>query len=56
MSLLKSNLWNLSKPPGTVLSPWGGNKLVGVNGASIHRQDHTKSPLKSWTENLSALW
>ena len=46
VSLLKSNLWNLSKPPGTVLSPWGGNKLVGVNGTSIHTQGSHKVTIK----------
>ena len=44
--LLKNNLWNLLKPPGTVLSPWGGNKLVGVNGTSIHSQGSHKVTIK----------
>ena len=46
VSLLSSNVWNLSKPPGTVLSPWGGNKLVGVNGTSIHSQGSYKVTIK----------
>ena len=29
VSLVQSNVWNQSKPPGTVLRPCGGNKLVG---------------------------
>ena len=36
VSLLQSKVWNLLKPPGTVLSPWGGNKLAGVNGTDLH--------------------
>ena len=36
VSMLQSAMWNQSKPPGSVLSPWGGNKLVGVNGSNLH--------------------
>ena len=38
VSLLQSKVWNMTKPPGTVLSPWGGNKLAGVNGTDLHSQ------------------
>ena len=38
VSLLQSAVWNQSKPPGTILSPWVGNKLVGVNGTNLHIQ------------------
>ena len=38
VSLVQSNVWNQSKPPGTFLRPCGGNKLVGVNGSSLNIQ------------------
>ena len=38
VSLLQSKVWNMTKPPETVLSPWGGNKLAGVNGTELYRQ------------------
>ena len=38
VSLIQSNVWNHSKPPGTVPRPCGGNKLVGVNGSSLNIQ------------------
>ena len=38
MSLVQNKVWNLSKPPGNVLRPWGGNKLAGVNGTALHSQ------------------
>ena len=31
-------MWNQTRPPETALSPWGGNKIVGVNGTSLHIQ------------------
>ena len=36
VSLLKSAVWYQSKPTGSALSSWGGNKLVGVNGTKLH--------------------
>ena len=36
VSLLHSTIWNQTKSSDTVLNPWGGNKLVGVNGTSLH--------------------
>ena len=31
-------MWNQTRPPETALNPWGGNKIVGVNGTSLHIQ------------------
>ena len=36
VSLLQSAIWNQTRSSDTVLNPWGGNKLVGVNGTSLH--------------------
>ena len=38
VSLVQSKVWNLSKPPGIVLRPLGGNKLAGVNDTALHSQ------------------
>ena len=36
VSLLQSAIWNQARSSDTVLNPWGGNKLVGVNSTSLH--------------------
>ena len=38
VSLVQNKVCILSKPPGNVLRPWGGNKLAGVNGTALHSQ------------------
>ena len=52
VSLLQSAVWNQSKPPGTVLRLWVGNKLVGVNGTNLHIQGSANVTITSYEPSI----